>query len=204
MSPAAQPQMLLLSSWVHEVPAHPLRFPARGRPRPLAGPRRHLPHPSHPPRRAPGLFSSAGHRSGSAGGRTVQRPGVGRRRLVVARAALESAALRPRAGGRAGFQIPPRCARALHRRRRSAGTPFHSPRPQQPRRNGRGYFPDENEEGWRAARHAIRAAEQAEAFIFAAAGLLLANDPASAIYAAGDDAAFGAAVRRRLAGASLA
>jgi hypothetical protein len=57
----------------------------------------------------------------------------------------------------------------------------------------------ESEHGWRAARHAIQAAEEAEAFIFAAAALLLANDSAAAIYAAGDDDGFCAAVRSRLA-----
>jgi hypothetical protein len=62
----------------------------------------------------------------------------------------------------------------------------------------------ENDQGWRAARHALRAGEAAEAFILAAAALLLANDAAAATYAAGDDAAFGAAVRRRLAAASPA
>jgi hypothetical protein len=61
-----------------------------------------------------------------------------------------------------------------------------------------------NEHGWRAARHGLRAGEAAEAFILAAAALLLANDAAAAIYAAGDDAAFGRAVHRRLAGASRA
>jgi hypothetical protein len=54
---------------------------------------------------------------------------------------------------------------------------------------------------WRAARHAVRAAEEAEAFILAAAALILANDPAAAIYAAGDDESFCEAVRRRLSAA---
>jgi hypothetical protein len=62
----------------------------------------------------------------------------------------------------------------------------------------------ESEQGWRAARHALQAAEGAEAFIFAAAALLLANDSAAAIYAAGDDDGFCAAVRSRLAIASPA
>jgi hypothetical protein len=62
----------------------------------------------------------------------------------------------------------------------------------------------ESEQGWRAARHALHAAERAEAFIFAAAALLLANDSAAAIYAAGDDDGFCEAVRSRLAAASPA
>lgn len=62
----------------------------------------------------------------------------------------------------------------------------------------------ESEQGWRAARHAFQAAEAAEAFIFAAAALLLANDSVAAIYAAGDDDGFCAAVRTRLASASPA
>jgi hypothetical protein len=62
----------------------------------------------------------------------------------------------------------------------------------------------ESEQGWRAARHALQAAEAAEAFIFAAAALLLANDSAAAIYAAGDDDGFCAAVRSRLAIANSA
>jgi hypothetical protein len=61
---------------------------------------------------------------------------------------------------------------------------------------------NESEQGWRAARHAVRAAEQAEAFIFAAAALLLANDPAATVYAGGHDDAFCQAVRHRLAAAS--
>jgi hypothetical protein len=60
----------------------------------------------------------------------------------------------------------------------------------------------ENESGWRAARHALRAAAELDGFILAAAALLLANDPVAEIYAGGDDAAFAAAVRRRLAAAS--
>jgi hypothetical protein len=62
----------------------------------------------------------------------------------------------------------------------------------------------ESEQGWRAARHALQAAEGAEAFIFASAALLLANDSAAAIYAAGDDDAFCEVVRSRLATASPA
>jgi hypothetical protein len=62
----------------------------------------------------------------------------------------------------------------------------------------------ESEQGWRAARHAIRAAEEADAFILAAAALLLANDPAAAIYAAGDDDGFCAALQLRLANARSA
>lgn len=55
-----------------------------------------------------------------------------------------------------------------------------------------------SDEGWNAARHSLRASQQVERFIFAAAGLLLANDPAAAVYAAGDDAAYCDLVLRRL------
>jgi hypothetical protein len=48
---------------------------------------------------------------------------------------------------------------------------------------------------WLAARHVLRAAQEAERFIFAAAGLILANDPAAGLYARGDDRAFCERVR---------
>ena len=50
------------------------------------------------------------------------------------------------------------------------------------------------ERGWRVARHGVRAAQDSEAFIFAAAGMVLANEPEAAIYADGDDAGFCRAV----------
>jgi hypothetical protein len=59
-------------------------------------------------------------------------------------------------------------------------------------------FGEGDESGWRLARHAVRAAHDAEAFIYGAAGLILAGDPAVAIYAAGDDAAFCRAVGAKL------
>jgi hypothetical protein len=53
--------------------------------------------------------------------------------------------------------------------------------------------------GWPAIRHSIRAAHAAESFIYAAAGILLAGDPAAKAFAAGEDEAFLLAIRDRLA-----
>jgi hypothetical protein len=59
-------------------------------------------------------------------------------------------------------------------------------------------FWEKDEKGWRTARHALRAAQDVEAFIYGAAGLILANDPVAAIYADGDDRAFCETVAARL------
>lgn len=59
-------------------------------------------------------------------------------------------------------------------------------------------FRDEGEQGWRAARHAVRAAHDAEAFLFGAAGLILAGDPAAEQFADGDDAGFCRAAAGRI------
>jgi len=59
-------------------------------------------------------------------------------------------------------------------------------------------FREAGEEGWRAIRHTLQAAHDAETFLYAAAGLILANDPVAAVYARGDDDAFCAAVLARL------
>jgi hypothetical protein len=57
----------------------------------------------------------------------------------------------------------------------------------------------ETEETWAAVRHGIRAGQNAEAFIHIAAGLILVGDPDAKSFAAGDDDAFCALVRARLA-----
>ena len=44
---------------------------------------------------------------------------------------------------------------------------------------------DRSESGWCAIRHSVRAARQVEAFIYAAAGSLLASSPAAILYAEG-------------------
>ena len=54
------------------------------------------------------------------------------------------------------------------------------------------------EQGSGASRHSWRAAAAAETFIFAAAGLLLANDPIAELYIQGNDAAFCKAVDERM------
>lgn len=59
-------------------------------------------------------------------------------------------------------------------------------------------FLDAGEDGWRAVRHTLQAAQDAETFLYAAAGLILANDPVAEVYALGDDDAFCAAVLGRL------
>jgi len=56
-----------------------------------------------------------------------------------------------------------------------------------------------SEQTWPAVRHGIRAGQGAEAFIHLAAGLLVLGDPAAELFAAGDDDAFCALVRARLA-----
>jgi hypothetical protein len=56
-----------------------------------------------------------------------------------------------------------------------------------------------SEQTWAAVRHGIRAGQGAEAFIHLAAGLLVLGDPAAELFAAGDDDAFCALVRARLA-----
>ena len=60
-------------------------------------------------------------------------------------------------------------------------------------------FMEAGDEGWRAVRHTLQAAHDAETFLYAAAGLILASDPVAEVYARGDDDAFCAAVRARLA-----
>lgn len=45
-------------------------------------------------------------------------------------------------------------------------------------------------DGWDAIRHSVRAAHRADMLIYAAAGLLVANDPIAAVYAQGGDDAF--------------
>jgi hypothetical protein len=59
----------------------------------------------------------------------------------------------------------------------------------------------ESECGWRAARHAAKAAGDVDAFIFAAAGMILAGDPVAAIYAGGDDPGYCRAVAGIIASA---
>lgn len=61
-------------------------------------------------------------------------------------------------------------------------------------------FFSSSKEGWLAARHGLRAAAQAEAFLFGAAYLLLRNAPLASLYAAGDDSAFCAEVRKTIEG----
>jgi hypothetical protein len=56
-----------------------------------------------------------------------------------------------------------------------------------------------SEQTWAAVRHGIRAGQDAEAFIHLAAGLLVLGDPAARLFEAGDDDAFCALVRIRLA-----
>jgi hypothetical protein len=51
---------------------------------------------------------------------------------------------------------------------------------------------------WRAARHAVRAAHKVESVLFGAAGMILAGDPLSEVYAGGDDAGFCEAVARAM------
>jgi hypothetical protein len=71
--------------------------------------------------------------------------------------------------------------------------------------DGRGllqFFPRQagaEDPGLAASRHSWRAAADAGAFIFAAAGLLLANDPIAENYLQGNDAAFCRAVAERSA-----
>jgi hypothetical protein len=57
---------------------------------------------------------------------------------------------------------------------------------------------DASEAGWRAIRHSCRAAHAAEAFIYAAAGAILASDPASSHYANGRADRFCQAIAERL------
>ncbi|MGD1030063.1 MAG: hypothetical protein ABSA05_02890 [Opitutaceae bacterium] len=56
-----------------------------------------------------------------------------------------------------------------------------------------------SEQTWVAVRHGIRAGQDAEAFIHLAAGLLVLGDRAAELFAAGNDDAFCALVRARLA-----
>jgi hypothetical protein len=51
-------------------------------------------------------------------------------------------------------------------------------------------FMEDSGRGWQAVRHTARAAADAECFLYAAAGLILACDPAADAYAAGDERAF--------------
>ena len=53
------------------------------------------------------------------------------------------------------------------------------------------------EDGWRLIRHTVQASQWAETLIYAAAGSVLANDPAADLFARGDDDAFFAAIRER-------
>jgi hypothetical protein len=77
--------------------------------------------------------------------------------------------------------------------------------PQTPTGSAARVFFQSDESDWRVARHAVRAAHDTEAFIYAAAGLLLAGDLAAAIYVGGNDAAFCRAVGAKLlTGASAA
>lgn len=57
-----------------------------------------------------------------------------------------------------------------------------------------------SEQAWAAARHSIRAGQDAGAFIHLAAALILLGDPAARLFEAGDDDAFCGSVRARLAG----
>ncbi len=57
---------------------------------------------------------------------------------------------------------------------------------------------EDRESAWRAARHTLHAAHGAEAFIYAAAGLILADEAAAAAYASGDHRSFCATVLGRL------
>lgn len=57
-----------------------------------------------------------------------------------------------------------------------------------------------SKEGWLAARHGVRAAAAAEAFVFGAAYLLATDTSLASAYATGDDAAFCAEVQRRTKG----
>jgi len=61
-----------------------------------------------------------------------------------------------------------------------------------------GVSPRGEDAGWRVIRHSVRASQHAESLIHAAAGLILAGDPAAELYARGRDAAFLAAVEERL------
>jgi hypothetical protein len=54
----------------------------------------------------------------------------------------------------------------------------------------------ESECGWRAARHAVRAAHEVDAFVYGAAGMILARDPLAEIYRGGDDSGFCEGVAR--------
>jgi hypothetical protein len=64
---------------------------------------------------------------------------------------------------------------------------------------GRAEVPAGGDGEWNAARHTVRAAQAAEAFIFTAAALVLVDDPTADLYAAGDERAFCERVVRRLA-----
>jgi hypothetical protein len=59
---------------------------------------------------------------------------------------------------------------------------------------------EEGEHGWLAARHSVRAAHDAEAFILGAAALILKDGRAAALYASGDDAGFCREASRRISG----
>ncbi len=55
-------------------------------------------------------------------------------------------------------------------------------------------FMRSSEQGWLAARHSVQAAREAEAFLYAAVGALLADESLALLYASGDDEAFCIAV----------
>ena len=57
-----------------------------------------------------------------------------------------------------------------------------------------------SENGWKAIRHSVSAAQAAESFLYAAAGSILASDPSGELFAAGRDEEFCAAVEKRIAG----
>jgi hypothetical protein len=59
-------------------------------------------------------------------------------------------------------------------------------------------FWQSGDQGWSAARHAVQAAQEAESFIYAAAGMILASDPAAETYVRGNDEEFCRAVRERM------
>jgi len=59
----------------------------------------------------------------------------------------------------------------------------------------------DSECGWRAARHSARAAGEVEAFVFAAAGMILAGGPVTGIYAGGDDLGYCEAIAGIIASA---
>ena len=62
-----------------------------------------------------------------------------------------------------------------------------------------GTFFRSSEDGWLAARHSLQASREVEAFLCAAAGLLLIDPSFAALYASGDVQGFCEAVRRGMA-----